>query len=163
MKTLILVRHAKSSWLDPDLQDFERPLLKKGESRANKVAAYLKERQVFPDLIVSSHAVRAFETAKIFAEGLGYPLHEIQVESQVYFSGTSGLQEVVFGLPEEKNTVMMVGHNPAMTQFANEFLEDKIEYLSTSAVVSISFDTRKWEEIPLSIKKVNFIVNPKLL
>ncbi len=163
MKTLLLVRHAKSSWKEPGLQDFERPLLEKGKSRTEKVAIYLRERKVFPDLIVSSHAVRAFETAKIFAEVLGYPHHEIQVDGQVYFSGATGLQQVAFGLPDGKNTVIMVGHNPAITQFANEFLENKIDYMPTSAVVSISFDTAEWKEIPLASKKINFVVYPKML
>lgn len=162
-KTLLLVRHGKSAWNKPGLSDHERPLLKVGIERTIRVARYLKEHAGCPDLIVSSHAVRAFETARLLAGELGYPGHEIQVESNLYFYGQDGLFDIATGLPDEKDAVMLVGHNPAMTQLANVFLTDKLDYLPTTGVVSIGFDAERWSEIPLASKTTNFLITPKML
>jgi phosphohistidine phosphatase len=161
MKTLYLVRHAKSSWDDITIEDYERPLLNKGINRTLRVARFLISKRIIPDLIVSSHAVRAFETANILAEKLGYPKHEILIEGQLYFSGPEAIHNVVFGLPDDKKEVMLVGHNPDMTKLANEFLYDKIDYLPTTGVVSVSFETEKWEEVFLVPRVINFVISPK--
>jgi phosphohistidine phosphatase len=161
MKTLYLVRHAKSSWDDISIQDYERPLLNKGINRTLRVARFLISKKIIPDLIVSSHAVRAFETASLLAEKLGYPKHEILIDDQLYFSGPEAIHSVVFGLPDDKKDVMLVGHNPDMTKLANEFLHDKIDYLPTTGVVSVSFETEKWEEVLLVSRVINFVISPK--
>jgi len=161
MKTLYLVRHAKSAWDDLALQDYERPLLPKGVNRTLRVAQFLISKKIVPDLVVSSHAVRAFETAKILAEKMGYPLHEILIEGKLYFSGKEAMNDVVFGLPNNKSGVVLIGHNPDMTNFTNEFLSPKIDYLPTSGVVSISFETEKWEDIYRVPNYINFIISPK--
>jgi phosphohistidine phosphatase len=161
MKTLYLVRHAKSSWDDMSAEDYERVLLPKGINRTTQVAKYLLSKKVVPDLIVSSQAVRAIETARILARKLNYPNHEIQIEPLLYFSGSQAMYHVVFGLPNAKNEVMLVGHNPDMTQFANVFLHEKIDYLPTTGVVSISFKTDRWEEIMMAEREVNFVITPK--
>jgi phosphohistidine phosphatase len=163
MKTLYLIRHGKSSWDDQSLKDFERPLLAIGEERSNMVADFLRAKKVFPDLIVSSHAVRAFETASLLAVALEYPRHNIQVESQIYHGGTDSLWSLVFSLPDHKNKVFLVGHNPTMTQFANGFLEKKIDYLPTSGVVCVSFFTDHWNELLMAERKVEFVVFPRHL
>lgn len=160
MKTLYLVRHAKSSWDTAYQHDYERPLLKKGINRTQKLAAYLQKHGIKPDLIVSSHAVRAFETACLIAQVLQYPQTEIQIESQLYFSGTQAMENVVFGLPENKHNVMLVGHNPDMTQFANQFLFQKVDYLPTSALVSVSFETQSWTDLMLASRNIDFILFP---
>ncbi len=161
MKTLYLVRHAKSSWDDISIQDYERPLIKKGINRTLRVANFLSSKSILPDLILSSHAVRAFETAKILAGKLGYPNHEIQIESQLYFSGPEALHNVVYALPDDKSQVMLVGHNPDMTRFSNVFLYDKIDYLPTTGIVSITFHTSKWEEVMKVERDINFVITPK--
>lgn len=163
MKTLYLVRHAKSSWNDISIQDYQRPLLEKGINRTLRVARYLISKKIQPDLIVSSHAVRAFETANILAEKLGFPKHEILIEDQLYFSGSEAIHNVLLGLPNDKNNVMIVGHNPDMTKLANEFLIEKIDYLPTTGVVSVSFETDRWEDVHLVPRVVNFVISPKLV
>ncbi len=162
-KTLILVRHAKSSWEVATLRDHERPLLPTGINRTNRVASYLMNEGVSPDLIISSHAVRAFETAKILADKLGYPHHEIQIESNIYYFDTEGLMDLTMALPDTKDVVFMVGHNPSMTQFANMFLEEKLDYLPTTGVVSVSFETEQWFQTPMAARRLNFYVSPKML
>lgn len=162
-KTLLLVRHAKSSWQEPGLSDDERPLLKSGIQRTKRVIKYLKEAGVKPDLVIASHAVRALETAKLLTEKLHYPSHKILIERNIYYHDAEGLYELVLALPDNKQEVMMVGHNPAMTQFVNMFLEEKLDYLPTTGIVSVSFDVEEWSQIPLATKTVNFFVTPKML
>lgn len=162
-KTLILVRHAKSSWEDPAFRDHERPLLRTGVERTNRVARYLTDEGVSPDLIIASHAVRAYETAKILADKLGYPHHEIQIESNIYYHDAGGLMDLTLALPDAKHVVMLVGHNPAMTQYANMFLDEKLDYLPTTGVVSVSFDAGQWFQVPMAARQVNFYVTPKML
>lgn len=163
MKTLYLVRHAKSSWEGSYLQDYERPLLKEGIERTQKVIAFLQERKIRPEIIASSHAVRALETAKLIADGLEYPHHEILIEAKLYIDKIDSIIDVVYSLPDEKDSAMLVGHNPYITQFANDFLKNKIDYLPTSGVVAVNFKTDKWNQIPSAKKDVNFVIYPKLL
>ncbi len=162
-KTLLMVRHAKSSWDAPGLSDHERPLLKLGIDRTKRMANFLAEKGVVPDLIISSHAVRAFETAKLLARDLNFPINEIQIERNIYYHDADGLYSLAMALPDDKDVVMLVGHNPTMTQFANLFLENKIDYLPTTGIVSVSFDADHWNEVPMSRQLVNFVAAPKML
>jgi phosphohistidine phosphatase len=165
MKTLYLVRHAKSSWEDLTIEDYERPLLSKGIQRAKKVAEHLREKGVKPDVIVSSHAVRAYETARIFARKLGFPEKEILIDANLYFSGAEAMENTLYGLDDKLKSVMLVGHNPDMTRFANVFLREgeKIDYLPTSGVVSVLFHTEKWQKLMLAKREIPFVIFPKTL
>jgi phosphohistidine phosphatase len=165
MKTLYLVRHAKSSWEDLTIEDYERPLLSKGIQRAKKVAEHLRDKGVKPDVIVSSHAVRAYETARIFAGKLGFPEKEILIDENLYFSGAEAMENTLYGLDDKLKSVMLVGHNPDMTRFANVFLREgeKIDYLPTSGVVSVLFHTEKWQKLMLAKREIPFVIFPKTL
>lgn len=163
MKTLYLVRHAKSSWNDLELEDHERPLLKKGIKRTLKISGFLLEKKIKPGVIVSSTAVRACETAGLIAKKLDYPSDKIVMNESLYFSGMQAMEEVICRLPQESASAMIVGHNPDMTRFANQFVEEKIDYLPTSAVVGINFHCAHWREIMLSTREVLFLVYPKML
>lgn len=163
MKTLYLVRHGKSSWENMSYQDYERPLLEKGIKRTRKVALFLKERNISPDLIVSSHAQRAYETAGIIAEKIHYPVDKIQIDKGLYFSGPEAMENLIFGLDDKYEEVMLVGHNPDMTNLANTFLTDKMDYLPTTGVVCVKFDTSTWTEIFSAPREISFVVTPKTL
>ena len=162
-KKLLLVRHGKSSWKHPGLADHERPLLKTGIERTARVGKFLLDNGIKPGLIVSSHAVRAFETARILGGVLGYPAHDILIESNIYYYGSDGLFDLAMALPNDKEVAMLVGHNPAMTQLANMFLEQKLDYLPTTGVVCVSIGTDKWEELPMADRQVDFLITPKML
>jgi phosphohistidine phosphatase len=162
-KTLLLARHAKSSWDYAGLRDHERPLLQTGVERTKLVAEFLSKNTVKPDLIISSHAVRAFETALLLADGFHYPQHKIMIESNIYYQDADELYDLAMALPDDKYVVMLVGHNPSMTQFVNMFLSIKIDYLPTTGVVGIDFDTDHWSQIPMASKKLQFCVFPKML
>jgi phosphohistidine phosphatase len=163
MKTLYLVRHAKSSWRYPELLDEERPLLEKGKQRTKKVIDFLLKKDVQIDCIKTSHAVRAHDTARIIAHALRYPVEEILVERQIYHASAEQLFDQFYDLSDTINALMMVGHNPAFTNFANYFLDKKIEWLPTSGIVSISFETDSWDEIMNAGRKTNFVVFPKMI
>jgi phosphohistidine phosphatase len=148
MKTIYLVRHGKSSWTHKDVSDDQRPLLVKGENNTKNVAEYFVKHKLAVDVIISSHAIRAYETAKIIAAVIKYPEKEIKIDNQIYFSDGEGYFDVFYELSNDINSVMLVGHNPSITNFANHFIENKIENIPTSAVVCISFNKMKdWHDI----------------
>lgn len=161
MKTLYIVRHAKSSWDSPDLDDLKRPIIENGIRKTKKVIDYLISENVKVDLIVSSHALRAIETACLLAYALNYLKSDILINNNIYNNDEEGMLNEVYALPNDKDSIMIIGHNPTFTQFANFFLDKKIDFLPTSAVISISFETDKWEKIESCFKKVNFVAFPK--
>ena len=162
MKTLLLLRHAKSSWQDSSLQDIERPLLEKGLKRSKLVIEYLLKHNVTVDLIISSPAVRAMATAEIFARALNYPIENIRQSRSIYFGDADSFSEHFFDVPANVKSMMLVGHNPALTSFANQLLTKKFDYLPTSGIVSVSFDTENWEHAMEAKRKVNFVVYPRM-
>ena len=160
MKTIYIVRHAKSSWENLDLPDEKRPLTEKGIVRTRKVARYLSRQQIPVELIISSHAVRAFETARLLAEGLNYPVSGIRVELDIYLSEADQFPALFLKTPDNITYIMIVGHNPSITDFVNQYISRSIESLPTSGVVSISFETDTWEKISMVKSRVNFIIIP---
>ena len=163
MKTLYLVRHAKSSWDHPGLSDFERPLMMKGIERSYHIIRFLKDRGILPHLFISSPAIRAIETAKLFASGLEYPLSDILIEQKIYDGYYDRILDIIYGISNDVDSLMMFGHNPTITNLANLFLHPSIEDMPTSTVVAIGFDTLKWEEVPNANALQQFIVSPKML
>src|SRR6478609_6616404 len=115
MKTLYLVRHAKSSWDDIDLSDFDRPLNDRGKKDAPKMGKRLKERDIFPDVMLSSPAKRALETCKAIAKALSFPEEKITTDKRLYHASEDQLLKVVQGLKDRHDNVeviMIFGHNP---------------------------------------------------
>lgn len=163
MKTIYIVRHAKSSWDKIDLPDEKRPILEKGKKRTEKVIAYLKENHIKVDYIISSHATRAYETAKILAQGLKYPLENIKINQELYHADGESIRDQICELPDRFDSVMIVGHNPSLTDLVNLFLKSPIDNLPTSGVASFSFDTDSWEKVRDSVPGKNFILFPKEL
>lgn len=163
MKTLYLVRHAKSSWDSPGMTDWERPLLEKGKKRTKRVIDQLIKQNIKIDLILSSPAVRALETAKILAHALCGPSWEISIGNNLYTADAEDYFDLFFDIPAGINSLMVVGHNPAITNFANLFMDSPIDYLPTSGVVSIYFKSDNWDFLQQAPYKVNFIIFPKML
>jgi phosphohistidine phosphatase len=163
MKTLYLVRHGKSSWENMQYQDYERPLIEKGIKRTRKIAGFLSDKNVLPDMIISSHAVRAIETAKLIAAKLNYPIDRIKIDENLYFLGQQAMENILLGLDDNLNEVMLVGHNPDMTNFVNLFVSKKIDYLPTTGVVCVRFDSTHWNEVFLAPREIPFVITPKAL
>ena len=163
MKSLYLIRHGKSSWDFPELSDEERPLIEKGIKRAKKIGKYLRNNNIKTDIIISSHANRAYETAQIIAKKIDYPQEKIIIDKKIYGSGIDNLFSIIFGIPNNYNCAILVGHNPTFTNFSNYFLEDKIDNLPTSGMVYVEFETDKWNEIVTSPKLKSYVIRPKEL
>ena len=144
---LTLVRHAKSSRDDMSLDDFMRPLNDRGRRDAPEMGRRLWKGGVHPELIVSSPAVRAINTAGCIAEEINYPETEIRQAPEIYEAAADELLELVQGLPEEKQDVMLVGHNPGLTDLANLFLRPWIDNIPTCGVVRLAFDAQHWRDI----------------
>lgn len=157
------MRHGKSSWEDFNVADHDRELLNIGIIKTKKVADFLKSKNIKPDIILSSTATRAFETSKIVAAKLGYKEDGIKTSKNIYHAGADDIFDELFALDDSISSVMIFGHNPTFTDFVNYFKKPEIYNLPTSGVAAISFKTDKWEEIPNSKSKIEFLVTPKML
>ncbi|MEM5430970.1 SixA phosphatase family protein [Cupriavidus oxalaticus] len=146
MKTLFLVRHAKSSRDEPSLPDRERPLNDRGLRDAPEMGKRLAERKVKPDLLVSSPAVRALTTAHLIADEIGCARKEIAIDDRLYASSADELLAVVRALDKKLGSVMLFGHNPEFTDFAQR-LSDEITDMPTCAVARFRFDTKAWADV----------------
>ncbi|MDO5980691.1 SixA phosphatase family protein [Flavivirga spongiicola] len=146
MKKLILIRHAKSSWKH-NVIDHERPLNDRGFKDANLVSNDLKERPLNIDLVLSSDAMRAKTTANIFVSNLKIDTGIVHLNHELYdFSGTN-LIEVLKACDDSVNTLMLFGHNHAITAFVNTYGDSYIDNVPTSGVVVIDFDIANWKNL----------------
>jgi phosphohistidine phosphatase len=144
MKTLTLVRHAKSSWKDTSLADRDRPLNKRGRRDAPEMGRRIAAAGIRPSLIVSSPAVRAWTTAKFIANQIGYPREFLQRESALYLASVNSILNVIVSQDAGFNNLMLVGHNPGFTDFANYLVPGLTNNLPTAGVVSVELETDDW-------------------
>lgn len=163
MKTIYILRHAKSSWDFPHLADDERPLLDKGKKRTRLINEFLLGKNIKPDLIITSHAVRAYDTARIVARAIGYPREDIRISKTIYHADAANLIDQFYDLPDTAKSAMLVGHNPTLTNFVNRYLDKKIEWLPTSGLVGISFHTDQWVNISAADHAADFLITPSML
>jgi phosphohistidine phosphatase len=152
MKNLYLVRHAKSSW-EYDLSDHERPLNKRGYKDANLVSNYLKANLVLPDLVITSDAVRAKTTATIFKDNLGLSENIFNLSYDLYDFAGMQLVEVIKNCDDSVNTLMIFGHNHAMTFFVNTYGNKPIGNVPTSGFTHIEFDISSWKDLKKGVTK----------
>jgi phosphohistidine phosphatase len=162
-KTLFLVRHAKSSWKEPGLDDMKRPLNPRGKEEAPKMGKHLSDYSVKPELITSSPAVRALKTAEKIAKELGFKKSDVLVNEEIYTFNGGSLMDVVKGFDDKYGSVMLVGHNPAITAFANELSGAGIDNIPTCGVVLLEFDHDRWKDIEKGSGKVLEYDYPKKL
>ena len=161
MKTLYLVRHAKSSWKDGILSDHERPLNKRGEQDAPQMGKRLQRRQPEPEVIISSPAVRAKMTAKILATEIGYPKSGIIVDERIYAADPEDLVSVIRGLDKTVDCVMLVGHNPALTQLVNSLVQCDIANVPTCGIAVLGFHMDSWGDIESARAELLYFDYPK--
>lgn len=161
MKTLSLVRHAKSSWDYPDLSDFERPLNKRGNHDAPLMGKLLKDKSVKPDRLIASPATRALTTARYIAMNLHFPLEKISVDERLYDAGQNDILAVIGGVHKKVEHLMIFGHNPGLTYVANSLCEEYIDNIVTAAIYSINFEIESWANIDKKNSSFNFYEYPK--
>ncbi|PLX01414.1 MAG: histidine phosphatase family protein [Marinilabiliales bacterium] len=162
-KSVIIMRHAKSSWEDSSAGDHERGLMDKGIMRTKKVAEFMIVNNINPQLILSSTAKRAVETAKIIADSISYEREKIVLSKKLYLSYTDDVFDELFEVDNNINSVMVFGHNPCFTDLVNMFLKKQIDNLPTSGMAVIEFKTDKWKEIPNSKFSVKHLIFPSKL
>ena len=155
MKKLYLIRHAKSSWSNPGLSDFERPLNKRGLQDAAIMGKVLKQTLSKPDCVLTSSARRALETAEIIADKIGFPTKKVIIDERIYNAVTYDLLEIITELDDNSDTVVLFGHNPGMTNLANLLNDVEIDNIPTCGIFAIEFNTKTWRKI--SEKSGSFI------
>ncbi|MDQ3191372.1 MAG: histidine phosphatase family protein [Bacteroidota bacterium] len=161
MKTLFLVRHAKSSWDETSLDDIDRPLKASGVKDAYLISTFLKEKIVQPELIISSPAVRALSTAVIFAKGMNIPLTDIKLFQELYESTPGEIQKTIQKTDDEIDSLMVFGHDPSLTNLFMFLTGINLEKIPTSAVVSISLNIDHWKEIAPGKGILEYLYKPK--
>lgn len=147
MKTLYLIRHAKSSWSDPGVDDFERTLSSRGQKDAPVMGKILKNNLVKPDCIIASPARRTQETAEIIAEKIDFPLDRIISDVNIYEASTYDLLDIITKLDDKYSCVFLIGHNPALTILANLLTDTQIDNIPTTGVFVIGFDFSHWRKV----------------
>ncbi|MBV7528608.1 histidine phosphatase family protein [Chitinophaga sp. sic0106] len=162
MKTLLLIRHAKSSWNDPNTDDFDRPLNKRGKDNAPEMAQRLLDKGVVPELIIASPAKRTRTTAKLMADVWHYPKQAILLEDELYLCYASTFLKVITKIDDDFNAVAIFAHNPGITDFANYLTEEiRIDNVPTAGVFAIQANTDSWQEFDRAKKTFLFFDYPR--
>lgn len=162
MLTLFLCRHAKSSWDEPGISDKDRPLNARGKNDAPMMGRMLENREENPDLIISSPAERAFKTAKLISDELGYRQKDIIVDNRIYMAGIDDFIEVLKECRNKDKTIMIFSHNYGITDFANYICSSRIDNIPTCGIVKIKFEFSNWEKIKKEKGKLEYFIYPKM-
>lgn len=137
MKTLYLVRHAKSDWADEDLNDIDRPLNKRGYRDAHFMSGLMKEKKLLPDLIISSPAIRAITTALIFCRNFNFNYSDIVIDPNLYETNIQHYKDCISKTDNRYKSIMLFGHNPIISDVANSLTKTFIENIATCGIVGI--------------------------
>ncbi len=155
MKTVLLVRHAKSSWDDPLLADFDRPLAARGRGAAPRIARYMRDKSLIPDLVVCSAARRAQETWELMAPVLGVDI-PVDARPDLHHTSPGRMLEALRGAPDDASSVLLIGHSPGMEALAiglcgpgssQSAFERLCAKVPTAALAVIRFEAERWSDI----------------
>ncbi len=163
MKKLYILRHAKSDWSDPNLDDFDRGLKKRGKNDIKLISNWLKEQGIQPDFIISSPAKRAKKTLKVLKNILNIKKDDIKFDSNVYEANIEYLVDMLSKLDDRENEVLLIGHNPSLNELAGFLSDTIITNIPTSGIVAIEFDIKSWSEIKNTKGNIIFFQYPKKL
>lgn len=161
MKTLTLVRHAKSSWSHPGLADLQRPLNRRGQRDAPRMGSRLAAQHIRPQIIVSSPAVRAMTTAEVIASELDTQPAEVIIDKRVFHAYSGQLLDVIRDFDASLHHVMLVGHNPGLTNLVEQLAQAGISNIPTCGIVVISFSLDHWREVSDGTGEVLLFDYPK--
>lgn len=161
MKTLLLIRHAKSSWDNSVLSDMERPLNERGKEDAPEMAKRIKDRKIKIDAFVSSPAKRAKKTAKIFKKEYDEKEKDLIILPELYEASIKDFYEVVENIKDKEDTVALFSHNPGITDFINSLDCSPVYNMPTCAVYALEIETKHWKKFKEADKKFLFFDYPK--
>lgn len=159
MKILFVLRHAKSSWKDSTLQDFERPLNGRGRKAAELMGEYIKKQEIALDLVLSSPAVRARETVELALKAAKLKV-ELRYDQRIYEAGPVRLLEVISQIEDDKDSVLLVGHNPGLEELI-QVVTGQQEKMTTANLAKIVFGTTKWRKTLEKKGRLDWLVRPK--
>jgi len=161
MKKLCLIRHAKSSWKYPELDDFERPLNARGKKDAPLMGKVLIKHKYHSDMILSSPATRAAFTARILAVIINFPEDNIYFHNHLYEADTSKMMSIIRETPENVNNLILVGHNPGLTSLANTLADHFVSNIPTCGIYCMKLTVTSWKELSEKSGKLIFFEYPK--
>ncbi|MDY0194521.1 MAG: histidine phosphatase family protein [Sulfurovaceae bacterium] len=162
MKTLYLIRHAKSDWSEENTADLDRGLSKRGSKDLKLMSSYLLEKKIKPDLILSSPALRAKLTAKKISKKIKYD-KDIKYIDKLYMPDLETILDILSDQKDKNKSIFVVNHNPALTELANILADEYIDNIPTLGIVAIKLDIKKWKDIKDHKGKMDMFVYPKLL
>ena len=161
MKTLILVRHAKSDWGAPSLSDFDRPLNDRGKKDAPVMANRLRDKKIKVDAFIASPAKRAKKTASIFAKEYKRDKEDIIFKEELYGAAPSAFFDVVVKANDKFDSIAIFSHNPGITDFANSLTDARIDNIPTCGIFAVKIDTKHWKDFNEAKKEFLFVDYPK--
>lgn len=162
MKELTLIRHAKSDWGNEHLKDIDRHLNERGYSDAYQLSDWHFNNHEVPEIIITSTATRALNTALIFARAFNFDMKNFVLEETIYESSVATLLSIIKKQSDSKSSLMLFGHNPTITDLFNELCKDVfIDNIPTCGIMKINFNTNSWKEISDKNAKLNFHKFPK--
>ena len=162
MKSLYLLRHAKSSWSEPGLGDQQRPLNPRGLRDAPAMGQRFRQRGESLDLVVSSPALRARQTAELFAGNAGYASDEIAIDPDLYFLGSGSIEDAIRRQQDQVRSLMLVFHNPDITHFVNSIdYAFRIDNMPTCGLVKLDCDIAQWRDWSVANTAFDYIDFPK--
>ncbi|HZF65990.1 MAG TPA: histidine phosphatase family protein [Chitinophagaceae bacterium] len=161
MKTLILVRHAKSSWDTTGIDDFDRPLNERGKKDAPEMAKRLRKRRISIDLFLSSPAKRALKTAECFADEFKLAKTKVSFVDQLYHASVATFVKVVDEISDRFSCAIMFSHNPGITDYANSLTNVHIDNIPTCGIFAVQADVNSWSAFNKSEKFFLFFDYPK--
>lgn len=156
MKTLILVRHAKSDWPE-NTEDFDRPLAEKGINDAEKISRFLKDKKIVIEKFFSSPALRAYTTCEIFNKEFQI---EMEILAKLYNASDTNFENITLGLDDDLSAVAMFSHNNGISNFANSMSDDMFMF-PTCGVAGFEIDCESWTDFHTAKKKLIFFYEPK--
>ena len=161
MKKLLLLRHAKSSWEDTSLSDFDRPLNERGLRAAPIIGEYMREKKIRPDLIICSPAKRTRETIALVLEAAGIET-ELRYDERIYEASVGQLVEIISQIEDDKTEVMLVGHNPGFENLLERLTGESVR-VPTAALARIALNSEKWNEAATHAGQLEMFVKAKEL
>jgi len=161
MKTLLLIRHAKSSWDDSQLSDFERPLNERGKKDAPVMAKRIREEKIKIDCFISSPAKRAKKTASFFMDEYGVKEKDLVLLPSLYEASVNNFYDAVENINDTNNVVALFSHNPGITDFVNTLTEKHIDNMPTCSVFALKIKTKKWQDFKKAEKTFLLFDYPK--
>ena len=161
MKTLYLMRHAKSSWKDGSIKDLNRRLNKRGERDAPFMGKLMNQKGISLQEMISSPAERALSTASLFCSEFEFPYQKLKVDNNLYASSSKEMLSVIKNLSENVESVLIIGHNPGLTDLSNYLSDFPIDNIPTCGIVELFYNKKSWREIEFGSCRMGFFEYPK--